>query len=145
HSVHPAEALRAPRSTLGIPGDSTAGEEHMNQVDGPKFRPGDPIRLVSHPERVGVIVGQGEWIQGRYWYRVHFGPGRIARHPETDIEPVEGVSDDIEGMLLERRFGSRDAFAKLVTHLKLTQSLRSEIYSLHASRTTFYPHQFKPI
>ncbi len=111
----------------------------------PMFKPGDEVRRVSHPEQAGVVVSDGERFQGRYWYRVHFGPGRVKKHPQDDLEAAASLADDIEGMLLDGRFGSRDAFAKLVTHLKLTHSLRSEIYSLHASRTTFYPHQFMPL
>jgi len=43
------------------------------------------------------------------------------------------------------QFAGREAFSKLVTHLKLAVSLRSQIYALDASRTTFYAYQFKPL
>lgn len=113
--------------------------------DKSQFKPGDEVRLISHPERCGVVVGEAERIAGRFWYRVRLGRERQSRHPEGDLEALAPTGDDVETLLIANRFGSRDAFSKMVTHLKLTESLRSEIYSLHASRTTFYPHQFKPL
>ena len=119
----------------------------MVDATAPQYLPGQQVRLRSRPDRVGSIPATPgpSLISGEYWYVVNFGPGRVARHPESDLELDEGQSDNVAALLLGRQFASREAFSKLVTHLKLSIAFRSQIYALAASRTRFYPHQFKPL
>lgn len=108
------------------------------------FRQGDAVRLLSRRDLVGTITAPPRRVSGEYWYTVNFGPGNTATCPENDLEPST-CTTDIVTLLLRGQFAGREAFAKLVTHLKLTASLRSQIYALLASRTRFYSYQFKPV
>jgi SNF2-related domain len=110
----------------------------------PKFRRGDTVRVKSRPDWVGSISGDPTKSAGEIWYPVFFGPGRMGRHPESDLEAYE-LTSDIRQLFIDQRFASRDAFSKLYTHLRLVTSLKSQIYSIGASRTFFFPYQFKPL
>jgi SNF2 family DNA or RNA helicase len=91
-----------------------------------------------------VSPPEPELIAGEYWYTIYFGPGKKGRHPEGDLEPFE-LATGVADILRAERFASREAFTKLLCHLRLSTSLRSQIYAMAASRTTFYAYQFKPL
>ena len=110
----------------------------------PIFGVGNEVRLRSRPDRAGKITGSPQCLQGEYWYPVFFGPGQSGRHPESDLEGYTQTFDTMQ-LLRDGRFAGREAFAKRLTYLKLARSLRSHVYALQASRTTFYPYQFKPV
>jgi SNF2 family DNA or RNA helicase len=109
-----------------------------------RFRSGDEVRLRSQPDRAGKITANPVLLQSEYWYPIYFGPGQTGRHPESDLEPYTETTDPLQ-LLRDGRFAGREAFSKLMTQLKLATALRSHIYALQASRTTFYPYQFKPV
>lgn len=112
----------------------------------PKFKIGDEVRLKSRPDRAGQISPPDPaLISEEYWYTVYFGPGKKGRHPEYDLELYSQLSGEVAEILKGGRFAGREAFTKLLCHLRLSTSLRSQIYALAASRTTFYAYQFKPI
>ncbi len=117
----------------------------MDSPQMPRYRPGQQVRLCSRPERVGSIpeTPPPRMHAGQLWYTVSFGPGRMETQPESDLDPYEGQSDSVAAILQGGQFGGREAFSKRVTHLKLSISFRSQIYALAASRTKFYPYQFK--
>ena len=118
----------------------------MSEPSGPRFRVGDQVRLKSRRDRAGVITSpEPRLTYGEYWYTVFFGPGRSGRHPESDLEPYSGSLEDVEDQVVGGLFGGREAFTKLLCHLRLSTALRSQIYSLQSSRTRFYAYQFKPV
>lgn len=119
----------------------------MSAESSPKFRVGDEVRLRSRRDRAGQISQpEPRLIYGEYWYTVYFGPGKPSgRHPESDLELFDGARDDIGGQLVAGLFGGREALTKLLCHVRLGTALRSQIYSLQASRTLFLPYQFKPV
>jgi len=110
----------------------------------PLFQPGEQVRVASARHRVGAVTGEIKRKQGQFWYPIFFGPGEIEVMPEEDLEPFSSERD-IETMMLEGLFGGSEALSRLVTHLKLSLDLRSQVYALSASRTQFYPYQFKPL
>lgn len=110
----------------------------------PRFRIDDDVRLISQPDRAGRITNAATLIQGEFWYSVYFGPGQRGRHPESDLERYSETFD-IHQLVSDGRFAGHEAFVKRITYLKLAQSLRSHIYALQASRTHFFPYQFKPV
>ncbi len=110
----------------------------------PTHSPGDKVRVVSARHRVGAIVGRPERRQGQFWYPVFFGGGQTETLPEEDLEPYAG-SGDVRSLMRDGRFAGREALSRLVTQLKLSLDLGSQIYAMSASRTEFYPYQFKPL
>src|SRR5262249_39940695 len=109
-----------------------------------RFQVGQQVRVVSARQRVGVITGAPERRQGQWWDQVFLGRGQTGFLPEEDLEPFTST-DDVRSMMRDGRFGGREALSRLVTQLKLTLDLRSQIYALFASRTKFLPYQFKPL
>lgn len=112
--------------------------------DGPLFKVGDGVRLTSRPDLVGQVTTEPRRVGGEYWYTIYFGPGHTSKHPESDLQACR-VTTDVKELLLQGQFAGREAFSKLVTHLKLTTALRSQVYALVSSRTKFYSYQFKPV
>jgi ERCC4-related helicase len=110
----------------------------------PKYRVDDEVRLLSQPDRAGRVTASATKVQREYWYSIYFGPGQRGRHPESDLEPYTQTFD-VRKLVADGRFAGHEAFVKRITYLKLAQSLRSHIYALQASRTTFYSYQFKPV
>jgi len=116
----------------------------MENNQSPKFSRGDSVRLKSRPDRSGVITGDPTCISGQYWYPIFFGPGRVTRHPENDLEPDQ-ISTDVSEIFKAGKFASRDAFTKLFIYIRLAVSIRSQIYSMGATKTDFLTYQFKPL
>ena len=110
----------------------------------PLFHIGEGVRLNSRPDLVGQVTAEPRRVGGEYWYTLYFGPGHTSKHPESDLQACR-VTTDVKEILLQGQFAGREAFSKLVTHLKLTTALRSQIYALVSSRTKFYSYQFKPV
>lgn len=108
------------------------------------FSKGDAVRLKSRPDRSGVITANPSCISSQYWYPIFFGPGRISRHPESDLEPDQ-LTTDVASIFRAQKFASRDAFTKLFTHLRLATAVRSQIYSMGSTKTDFLTYQFKPL
>ena len=81
---------------------------------------------------------------GAYWYRVKLHAGGLIFAHEADLTPFEAESSPDE-LLLAGAFGDKDDFLRLVTFHKLDTPLDNTLYSLQASRTAFYPHQYKPL
>ncbi|MGH8013073.1 MAG: SNF2-related protein [Candidatus Binataceae bacterium] len=109
------------------------------------FESGDRVRLRSQPEKVGVVLANPRQIAGEFWYTVDLGPGDRGDHPESDLESYNSKSESVADMLVGGQYAGREEFSRLVTDLKLKVALRSQIYALDASRTSFYAYQFKPL
>ena len=57
------------------------------------FKRGDTVRVKSRPDWVGMVSGDPSRSAGEVWYPIFFGPGRVGRHPESDLEQYELTSD----------------------------------------------------
>lgn len=110
----------------------------------PRFEKGDQVQLRSARSKVGVVMRSPNLRGGAYWYRVRLHAGGLIVAHEADLTRFEAdVSPD---ELLQRgAFGDKDDFLRLVTFHKLDTPLDNTLYSLQASRTAFYPHQYKPL
>ena len=108
------------------------------------YRSGTKVMKRSERSQVGIILGEGQRIAGEYWYSVFFGGGYEKKVPESDLEPFEGAID-VDTLLRRGSFDRKETLSKIVTYTKLSTPLRNTVYSFYASRTTFYPFQFKPL
>lgn len=108
---------------------------------------GTKVRLKSDPSRIGVVEAVGPVYGGLQFYKVFFG-GRDGawQVPETDLwsisEPVDPIDTLQKGLLAKHR-----DFQRLITYYRLQRDypLRNNIFAYNASRTRFYPYQFKPL
>ena len=110
----------------------------------PRFEQDDQLQLISDRSRVGQVIRPPTLRGGAYWYRIRLHAGGLIVAHEADLTPFEAeVSPD--ELLLTGAFGDKDDFLRLVTFHKLDTPLDNTLYSLQASRTAFYPHQYKPL
>jgi SNF2 family DNA or RNA helicase len=111
-----------------------------------KFKIGDEVQCISDPSRIGVVIEIGPDQAGMQWYRVNFGGAQRSMMPEQDLrsfKPVARPCENLEAGILD----GYAEFQRLMTYQRLLRDfpLRNNIYAFNASRTRFYPYQFKPL
>src|SRR5262245_3800602 len=116
----------------------------VNVTAATTFTVGDEVHLKSQPDKGGRITAEPVRLQNADWCNIYYGPGRSERHPASDLLR-SSTSTDVLTLLKDGRFAGREAFSKRLTYLKLVRSLRSHVYAMHASKTDFYPYQYKPV
>jgi superfamily II DNA or RNA helicase len=110
----------------------------------PRFAVGDKVQYRTDRSKVGEIIKKPVETQGFFFYHVRLFTGAREHVPEEDLEPFRAAQDP-RGLFAEGRFGGPDDLIRKVTFHKLDQPLQNTLYSLGASRTDFYPHQYKPL
>ena len=112
----------------------------------PKYKVGDEVQCVSDPSRIGTVVEVCEVHAGVQWYRVNFGAAGRPKMSQIDLRPfvpADKPSDNLQNGNID----GYQEFQRLITYLRLLREhpLRNNIYAFNASRTRFYPYQFKPL
>jgi superfamily II DNA or RNA helicase len=110
----------------------------------PAFKPGDQVHLRNDRARVGQVEEEPRRRGAVYWYRIRFVEGGSEVVAEPNLDRL-GEKVTPEELLARSAFGDRDDFVRLVTFHKLNVPLDNTLYSLFASRTEFYPHQYRPL
>lgn len=112
----------------------------------PNFKIGDEIQSVSDPNRIGTVVEVCEYHSGLQYYRVNFGPLGRPKVAEIDLRPYVPTNDPYHNLINGNIDGYKE-FQRLITYQRLLRDypLRNNIYAFNASRTRFYPYQFKPL
>lgn len=105
--------------------------------------PGIRVRLIDNPARVGITTGKVRELHGDSYAQVQF-PDRAQYCLPDDLELVEDFESAWD-LALEGRFGRADDLRRCMTHLRLSGRLANLIYSMEATNTDFYPHQFTPV
>lgn len=105
-----------------------------------EFSIGDEVRMVGDPTRIGTVVAIGNRRGGIQWYEVYWGgvdgktevPDQsLCRYVRCSTLPPGGWSDFQRTLTYERLLRDRP--------------LQNNIYAFNASRTRFYPYQFRPL
>lgn len=111
------------------------------------FKNGDKVQSKSDPSKVGIIEELGPMHAGLQYYTVFWGgiEGTTIA-PEIDLQFYRPAKTPIDNLLNGNLAGYKE-FLRLITFLKLMRDypLRNNIYAFNASRTRFYPYQFKPL
>ena len=112
----------------------------------PKFKIGNEIQSVNDPSRSGTVVEICEIHAGIQYYRVNFGAGRRPVIGEVDLRPYIPSSTPSNN-LYQGKIDGYQEFQRLMTFQRLLRDypLRNNIYAFNASRTRFFPYQFKPL
>lgn len=108
---------------------------------------GDKVQSKSDPSKVGLIEELGPIHAGLQYYTVFWGGIEGSTTvPEIDLQLYHPAKTPVDNLLNGNIAGYRE-FLRLITYLKLTRDypLRNNIYAFNASRTRFYPYQFKPL
>ncbi|MDV3353364.1 SNF2-related protein [Leptothoe sp. LEGE 181152] len=106
--------------------------------------PGQDVRLKANPGKRGKTTGRIRRLGNLTLVEVEFGPAEKIHRPKSLLELC---SDDesIEGLMRQGRFGGPDDLRRILTFEKVKGQLTNVFYSMEASQTDFYPHQFKPV
>lgn len=111
------------------------------------FNIGDRVQRRSNLEQIGMISEISELHAGLQYYRVFWG-GNLGTTtvPENDLQIYHEPAGPIEN-LKNLNLASYKDFLRILTYFKLNkdQPLQNNIYAFNASRTRFYPYQFKPL
>ncbi len=111
------------------------------------FQPNDEVHLRGHPEEVGIVRSRAQIVAGTSYYGVFFGGKRgtvtCAAH---DLVPHVRHAGPLEA-LASGILGGAEAFQQAIALQRLARKnpLRNNILAFNASRTRFYPYQFKPL
>ena len=121
-------------------------EFRQGDLMSPKFKIGDEVQSISDPSRIGTVVEVCEVHAGIQYYRVNFGAGRRPVIGEVDLRPyIPSSTPSIN--LSQGKIDGYQEFQRLMTFQRLLRDypLRNNIYAFNASRTRFFPFQFKPL
>lgn len=112
-----------------------------------KFKKGDEVQCISDPVKIGTVVEVCEKHAGVQWYRVNLG-GAIGRPKmsEQDLRSYIPNTSPRDNLIAGNIDGYQE-FQRLITFQRMQRDhpLRNNIYAFNASRTRFFPYQFKPL
>ncbi|WP_017326419.1 SNF2-related protein [Synechococcus sp. PCC 7336] len=106
--------------------------------------PHQEVRIRSNPGRRGLTTGKVRKAGTRILVQVQFGPNEKVYKPQNLLE-LCGDDDSIKSLFKQKRFGGPDDLRRILTYEKVKGKLTNVFYSMEASQTDFYAHQFKPV
>ncbi|HPD61369.1 MAG TPA: SNF2-related protein [Thermodesulfobacteriota bacterium] len=111
-----------------------------------RYKVGDEVQCVNDPGRIGTVVEVRPPHAGLYYYRVNWGSLERTVISEVALRPLNHAATPYDN-LLNGYIDKYQEFQRLITYQRLLRAhpLRNNIYSFNASRTRFYPYQFKPL
>jgi len=110
------------------------------------FEKGDRVQLQTNASKTGVIYKIDIEHAGKQFYKVFWNGEEVTVHCENELTKIINIMDPEENLLKLNLAGYRE-FQKLLTYKRLDKEvpLRNNIYAYNASKTKFYPYQFKPL
>ena len=105
---------------------------------------GQQVSMKGNPGRQGTTTGRTRQVGTFLMVEVDFGPNeRVFKRSELLelVEPEENMLD----LLAKGRCGGPIDLRRVLTLAKVKGDLTNVFYSMEASNTDFYPHQFKPV
>lgn len=109
------------------------------------MNPGDRVRPIDNPGRVGVLTSDLPTGEGRRRRLVVAFPDGIEAALASSLERVEAETTDPFLLMQQGRYGAASHLRGAITLSRLSGKLANLIYSLNTTNTTFFPYQFKPV
>lgn len=110
------------------------------------MQPGDKVRLIDNPSRIGILGNEVEGPPHRQRILVTFFDGREDFLIPSSLEKVESEENfSPYNCILNQKFGTNDDLRSIVTFYRLSGKLSNIIYSLNTTNTQFFSYQFKPV
>lgn len=103
------------------------------------------VRLAADPTQAGIVRDRTKSIAGVLHVEVLFANGAVKFVPVENLEPVSGTRQTVGDRLAAGRFASPSWLRRTLTRIRVTGRVADIIYSMEATKTDFYPHQFKPV
>jgi superfamily II DNA or RNA helicase len=109
------------------------------------MNPGDKVRKMANPSRVGVLTGETSGSAARLRYLVVFSDGEeFVLGESLEVVSGKGTQDPFD-CIMQGRFGRVPDLRGAITFFRLSGKLANLIYSLNTTNTKFLPYQFKPV
>jgi superfamily II DNA or RNA helicase len=111
------------------------------------FKIGDKVQSKSEPSKLGTILGTAPSYAGLDYYKVIWhsleGEQNVASIDLTKHLSTKNPLDN----LIANSLGNHQDFQRLITYFRMIRKfpLNNQVYAFNASRTKFYPYQFKPL
>jgi hypothetical protein len=102
------------------------------------------VRLLGNPGRQGTTTGQSKKAGSFLLVQIDFGPNDKEWKRADLLEPV-ATDADMVSLMASGRFGGPIDLRRVLIFEKIKGDLTNIFYSMEASNTDFYPHQFKPV
>ena len=109
-----------------------------------KYRIGDRVRLVGHPNKVGVVLTGPQERRGTFYYQVFFDASdKDTLYAQESLAALEELGN-FTAAFKRGKFLDRSTFLQFLILEKIRLPLVDNLYTFYASRTDFQIHQFKP-
>lgn len=102
------------------------------------------VRLRDNPGRQGTTTGRTKMAGSFNMVEVDFGPNE-KQFKRYDLLELVQEEAELFDLLLSGTFGGPGDLRRVLTFEKIKGSLTNVFYSMEASNTDFYAHQFKPV
>ena len=109
------------------------------------MQPGDKVRLIANPGRVGVLGNETDGPPHRLRMLVNFLDGDEQFVLAGALEKVEKESLGPYDLMARGRYGRAADLRGAITYYRLSGKLANLIYSLNTTNTQFLAYQFKPV
>lgn len=109
------------------------------------MKPGDKVRLIANPGRIGKLGNETDGPENRRRVLVHFLDGDEQYFLIETLEKVEREALGPHAMISRGRYGRVSDLRGAVTYYRLSGKLANLIYSLNTTNTQFFAYQFKPV
>ena len=107
--------------------------------------PNQPVQNIHNPGIRGVTTGKTREVGTDLYVQVELGINNKEWLAHDDLELTVSIGQDPEDLIKNLLFGNKNDLARLLTYHKIDSNLSNVFYSMQASRTDFYAHQFKPV
>ena len=121
------------------------GEQEARK--GTKFKPGDQVQLITGTSKIGVVLDIGPNHGGLIqYYEVNWNDGMTSTVAEHDLQSHDRTRKPHELLACGELGGYRE-FQRAITFERLNRDepLTNNVHAINASRTRFYPYQYKPL
>lgn len=109
------------------------------------MQPGDTVRLIANPTKVGIVGNETDGPAHRLRLLIKFLDGTQQYLLKGSLEKVEETLPGPYALMASGRYGRTSDLRGAVTFYRLTGRLANLIYSLNTTNTQFLPFQFKPV
>ena len=114
------------------------------EFTGTRCVPGQRVRHIDDPAKVGTVSNQGRQRPAGRQVRVDWG-GRLDWHFEGELIAADVAVEDVYDLVRDGRYGRIEGLRQVLTHVHLSGRLANVIYAMGLTQTDFYPHQYKPL
>lgn len=114
-------------------------------MTGMPLAPGAHVRLKTDPARNGVLQAGERIFAGTRRVPVQEPDGRVVWLSLDALEPVPAAGESLIDRIAAGAFVAPDWLHRTLARIRVVGRLADIVYSMEATETEFYAHQFKPV